>query len=204
MTIPLLIAAGLAAILNWLAVAARVRWLELVSKPAVPIFLVGLVLSMEANPRRANWFVVALLFSLAGDVFLMLRANLFIAGLVAFLLAHVAFIVGLAPDADPTLIAVAAVAMGVVVVPLLRRVAKGAAQVAPGLVPPVYAYGVVITAMAAVAMGTANPFAMAGGLMFLLSDALLAWNRFVRPFGWGPLFVMVTYHAALFGLVMSL
>ena len=44
------------------------------------------------------WFVAALVLSLAGDVFLMLPKDLFVFGLGAFLLGHLAYIVGLHVD----------------------------------------------------------------------------------------------------------
>ena len=41
-------------------------------------------------------------------------------------------------------------------------------------------------------------------MLFLGSDALIAETRFVAPRAWGPVAVMVTYHLALAGLVLSL
>ena len=49
------------------------------------------------TPARA-WFVAALVFSLAGDVLLMLPREQFVAGLSAFLVAHLCYIVGFWTD----------------------------------------------------------------------------------------------------------
>jgi uncharacterized membrane protein YhhN len=43
-----------------------------------------------------------------------------------------------------------------------------------------------------------------GAVLFLISDTLLAWNRFVRPVRFGSLGVHVTYHVAQGLLVLSL
>ena len=44
---------------------------------------------------------------------------------------------------------------------------------------------------------------IAGATLFFVSDALLAWNRFVRAFGAAPLAVIVTYHLAQIALALS-
>jgi uncharacterized membrane protein YhhN len=47
------------------------------------------------------------------------------------------------------------------------------------------------------------PFAAAGALLFMTSDALIGWNRFVRSLAWAPLAIIVTYHVAQMLLVVS-
>src|SRR5262245_54513038 len=87
---------GVAA-LDWVAVYAKLRGLELVAKPLTMVVLILAVLALEPSSNAARGcFVVALVFSLAGDVFLMLkREDFFVFGLGAFLAGHVAYIVGL-------------------------------------------------------------------------------------------------------------
>ena len=72
------------------------------------------------------------------------------------------------------------------------------------LVVPVVAYIVAIGTMVATAIGAGGGFGIAGAGLFFVSDALIAETRFVRPRARGPLAVMVTYHLALAGLVLSL
>ena len=62
----------------------------------------------------------------------------------------------------------------------------------------------VISAMVASAIGVGSPFAIAGAGLFYVSDALIAWNRFVRETPHAPVTIMVTYHLAQVGLVLSL
>ena len=58
--------------------------------------------------------------------------------------------------------------------------------------------------MVATAIGTGSVAATAGATSFYASDALIAWNRFVRETSHGRLAIIVTYHLAQVGLVLSL
>src|ERR1700756_976658 len=84
--------------------------LEYVAKPLVMVglILVALVLAPVSNLQR--WFVVgALALGLASDVLLMLPGDLLLAGLVAALVEHIAYIAGFRARAlDGTWLAVAA------------------------------------------------------------------------------------------------
>jgi uncharacterized membrane protein YhhN len=71
-------------------------------------------------------------------------------------------------------------------------------------VAPVLAYVGAIGAMLATAIGSGDGFGIAGGALFFVSDALIGETRFVAARRWGPLAVIVTYHLALGGLVLSL
>jgi uncharacterized membrane protein YhhN len=62
----------------------------------------------------------------------------------------------------------------------------------------------VISAMVTCALATGNTLAAAGASLFFASDALIAWNRFVRPRTWAPVAIMVTYHLGQTGLATSL
>jgi uncharacterized membrane protein YhhN len=62
----------------------------------------------------------------------------------------------------------------------------------------------VISVMLASAIGTQEPFAVGGASLFFCSDALIAWERFVRPQPWHRLAIIVTYHLAQAGLTLSL
>ena len=94
--------------------------------------------------------------------------------------------------------AAAALVVGARLVRALRRDAHGAP------VAPVVAYVVVIGAMVTVAVASGNALAAAGAVAFLASDAMIGEQRFVRPRRLYPVAIMVTYHAALVLLVLSL
>jgi uncharacterized membrane protein YhhN len=203
----LLIVAAVAAVLDWIAVARHTKPLEYVCKPLTLALLVGVALALHpAHDARRTAFVVALVLSLLGDVFLMLPRDLFAGGLASFLLGHVAYIVGLV-SAPLNWAAFGAAAVGVAViapgvgVPVVRGVIGSGKR---ELVGPVVAYMLVLSAMFVCALATLNPLAGLGAGLFFCSDAVLAWNRFVRPLSWGPLAVIVTYHLGQAFLVLSL
>ncbi len=199
------IVALLFAVVDWWAAWAGRRAVRYASKPAVLVALIGVALTLEpavsANVRTA--MVVGLVLSLAGDVFLMLDEKWFVAGLAAFLLGHIAYVVGL--QMAPTSLvftALGLVVVGVAVASIGRRIVL---DVASGeqrdLVVPVAAYLLVISAMVVSAFGTQAGWAILGASSFYVSDATLAWNRFIEVRRWGPLAVMVTYHLGQTGLV---
>ena len=147
---------------------------------------------------------LALLASLAGDCFLMFPGY-FIPGLVAFLTGHLLYIarfkqgVPLFPS-HWALVTTLGIAAGMFTVLWL-----GGLPVA--LRGPVAAYVVVIALMAAQALGRtqvlrdkASTLVAAGAVFFMLSDSLLAVNRFVMPLNLGGvdagLWVLSTYYIA--------
>lgn len=194
--------AAVAALVDWVAVTRRPSPVEPVAKPLVLVALIGVALTLdpEHDAQRA-WFVVALVFSLAGDVFLLPRPNLFVPGLASFLLGHVAFIVGFLQVADISAWGLLPLAVLVVVA---TRVLRGVRATEPELTAPVVIYITVIGAMVGVAACSGEPVAIAGALLFVASDSLLALNKFEHERPRGPLAVIVTYHVAQALLVVSL
>jgi uncharacterized membrane protein YhhN len=65
---------------------------------------------------------------------------------------------------------------------------------------PVVAYFVVISVMVLIATWRGGAWATVGALAFYVSDALLAWDAFVRKTRFAHVAIMVTYHLALAGL----
>ena len=74
----------------------------------------------------------------------------------------------------------------------------------PQFAGPVLVYILVISAMVASAIGSLIPAAIAGSVLFYVSDALNAWSRFIREYEWGRLAIIVTYHLGQIGLVFAL
>jgi uncharacterized membrane protein YhhN len=195
------------AVLDWLAVLTQRKPLEYVCKPLTLALLTGVALALQpAYAQRRTAFVVALLLSLLGDVFLMLPRDLFAFGLGSFLLGHIAYVVGLLVGPFNGAALGAATAGVAATSPVIGNpVARGVlAQGHRELLAPVIAYMTVLSAMFACALATLNPLAGLGAGLFFCSDAVLAWNRFVRPLAWGPLAVIVTYHLGQALLVLSL
>ena len=138
--------------------------------------------------------------SLAGDVFLMFP-GFFIPGLVSFLVAHL-FYVALFKSGQtwfPHRGALAAtLSIGAAMYAFLW-----AGGLPPALRAPVAAYVLVIALMAAQAIGRATVLRDAPSLciaigagFFMLSDSLLATNRFVTPLPMAQVWVLATYYVA--------
>jgi uncharacterized membrane protein YhhN len=202
----LLVLAGAAAVVDWLAVARRPTRVEHVAKPLVMVLLIALALVLEpADAGQRGWFVAALVLSLAGDVFLLPRPDLFLPGLAAFLLAHLAYVVGFAQVAevdgsDRFLVVFTLLPIVVVAYAVHRAVLR----TAPELRTPVLLYISVIAAMVVWAVVTGDGVAIAGAALFATSDSILALDRFDEHRPAAPLQVMVTYHLAQGLLVLSL
>lgn len=191
------------AVADWSAVVTARRAWRPVTKPLALVALIGVAVTLDpVDPTIRAWMVAGLVLSLAGDIFLLGSQRWFVPGLASFLAAHVAYVVGLqlAPTSLPwTLVGLALVVAAVVAAaPRLARLRRGEHA---SLLGPVIAYVVVISAMVVSAFGTADPWAVAGAVLFYVSDATLAWNRFLEERRWGPTAVMVTYHLGQAGLV---
>ena len=195
------------AAIDWMAVAQGSKPLEYLAKPLTMVLLIATALALDpADPAVRTWFVIALALSLAGDVFLMLPQDLFVPGLASFLLGHIAYVVGMHVDGVDggrflVGIVVVMVVLAVIGTLILRGVRSGPE---PELAGPVVAYMFVISAMVASAVGTGHVAAVAGASSFYASDALIAWNRFIRETPHARVAIMVTYHLAQVGLVLSL
>ncbi|MCI0519743.1 MAG: lysoplasmalogenase [Chloroflexi bacterium] len=206
MFLTLLWIALIIALLDWIAVARQVKTLEYFAKPAVMLALLAWMAVNGALSGHLVWFALGLLFSMGGDIALMLPKEQFILGLISFLIAHLAYLVGfnqtLPALSLPTLIM--AVLVGVTAARLYRAIAAGlAASGRNALRTPVLAYSSVISLMLLSALLTlvrpeweavASLFAGGGAILFFLSDSILALNKFVRPIQNGRLIVIITYH----------
>jgi len=172
------------AMVTVLAHACGRRALVYVFKPLSTGLL--LILVATGPSSFSSPYAVAILgglfFSLLGDVFLMLPSDRFRSGLFSFLIAHACYVFAYLTDSPPA----------APVMPFLFCFAIGCAVLAllwggipAHLRPAVVVYMALLLAMASQAASRAvhlhtAPAAHAffGAALFVLSDALLAWNRF--------------------------
>ncbi len=176
-------AVGLAGAL--LAERAGARAAMWATKPVASAgFLLAAWLSGAATSDYGRLILAGLVLSWLGDVLLIPKARAwFLAGLGAFLLAHVAYAAAFAQrGVSPRTVALAwvpIVLVGVVVLRWLRP------HVPRKMQAPVVAYVIAISAMVALAAGTfaarADWRVLAGALLFWISDLFVARNRFVSP-----------------------
>ena len=202
----LLGAALLAAVTDWFAVATSRRSLEYAAKPAVMVALIGLALTLRpASSVERGFFVIALALGLLSDVFLMLPRDLFLAGLAAALVEHLAYISGFRTrDLHVGWLVVAALIALVSAAAIFPAIYRALRRRNPRLIAPVIAYLAVFVVMVASAGGSGSIIALAGALLFFCSDAILAWDRFVKPLPNGRVLNIVPYHVGEALLVLSL
>lgn len=193
-------------------------WLHYACKPLATVLLLLLAARAVApvSARYRGTILLGLLFSLLGDIFLMLPVDLFLAGLGAFLLAHLcymgAFFAG--SDARTRLVSIAPFAVfGIAnlagLLPRLERAMRA----------PVIAYVIALLLMAGFALARARSLraregaasavaasarlAAVGAAWFVVSDTLLAWNRFGGGIPLASLWVLATYFTAQWYIARS-
>jgi uncharacterized membrane protein YhhN len=197
-----LAAGGLAIVAFVVGVARDMPLLRLVTKP-LPVLGLA-VLAASRRTRHSVTIAGGLVLGAVGDVLLEASPRLFVAGLVAFLAGHVAYVVAFL-DGERRLHVVRALppfAAGIAVLALLW----------PGLGPmrvPVTAYMLVICAMAwraasRVERGRPDAWlALAGATLFLVSDSALGIARFLAPFPGRRAVILSTYWAAQLLVALS-
>ncbi|MCR8630180.1 lysoplasmalogenase [Paenibacillus radicis (ex Xue et al. 2023)] len=205
----LLIAAIIFSGLGYLCALAgenmTMRW---ILKPGTIILMILLAATTRNVPKPyKNLIITGLFLSAIGDSFLLLAGKQwFLFGLVAFLFAHIAYVVAFvtrwrfSPVHLLVIIPIAAYSFLL----LDRLHASILAGGNAGLWIPVLVYVVVISIMIWSAVISRSWIAIAGAILFFMSDSLLAWNMFVMPISWAGYGVMISYYLAQFLLASSI
>ena len=188
--------------------------LDLIFKPLIVISLLVYLFIMNGIKRKAVVFAISgLILSSSGDVLLLFQkqnALFFMGGLISFLLAHVAYIFYYVRSSD----VIAAKKLNAKLIFVLMLVLFGTVFYSilynglGGLKIPVFVYTVVLIGMNVSALnryGKVNSksfdLIMLGAICFLLSDSLLAFNKFYMPLPFGGILIMGTYAAAQYFIV---
>jgi uncharacterized membrane protein YhhN len=193
----------------FIALLFEMHTLYVAAKPLLMITLLLYFLSASRGyPKWRVYVAVALVFSWAGDVFL-ISSDMFIAGLVSFLVAHIFYIIayqktGAASGTLKPLDIIKFVLFGGVLIWVLY----------PGLgdmLIPVLVYALVLLTMGVWAhkrrgATSMTSFALvaAGAILFVVSDSLIAVNKFVFEVPTERILVMSTYIAAQYLIVQGL
>jgi uncharacterized membrane protein YhhN len=191
------------------------RWLHWIAKPLATLLIAVIVWRAHAAPpgyRRA--ILLGMAFSCIGDIALMLPFDAFVPGLIAFLLAHVCYIVAFRAGFRA--------GRGLLFAAALLAVFAGINLA--GLWPllpndlriPVVVYVVVLALMATLALArawannaatpsapTSANWAAIGAVLFVISDSVLAWDRFGGGLPAATLCVLSTYYAAQYCIARS-
>jgi uncharacterized membrane protein YhhN len=183
-------------------------------KPLLIPVLILLLIYAKADDNQKWWLLTGLFFSFLGDVFLLFESKnalFFIFGLVSFLITHICYIIYFLKikstqtsllRQQPWMVALV-VGYGCSLILLLY----------PGLGElkiPVIIYAAVICGMLLCGLHVfyktgrpSNIYFVAGAMLFVISDSLLAVNKFLHPFPSAGILIMLTYCAAQFFIVMG-
>lgn len=199
--------AGIAAMIDWWGVAKERVSVEFISKPLVIIALIGAALSIDATDGIVRGLVIAALgAALVGDVVLATPDARFEAGVFALMVAHVLYIAAFLQSGSLDLGAEITAGLLIVGIGLgaVPQILEGARAQGRMVHLGVMLFGVLAATMATLGAATTAATAALGGALFLASDALLAWNRFVAPAPGGRALIHATDHLGQMGLVLWL
>ncbi len=181
--------------------------LQTIFKPLIIPVLVGYFgLQVKSiTTGITKWVLFALIFSLAGDVLLMFQGKkeiFFLLGLASFLIAHIFYIIFFHHvrvrenvKSNPWLL--------VIVVVYYAALISWLSPYLGEMKLPVRIYGIIISIMFMLAMHMlsiknkiAGSWMLWGALLFVVSDSVLAINKFYQPFEAANVIIMLTYGLA--------
>ena len=194
-------------LVNLIAVYSNSESLQFIVKPLLmPLLAIYLLLRTNtANSNLKGWIFLALFFSWAGDIFLLFEergSNFFLFGLSAFLVAQVFYIVFFHNIRMREYIRGNALLLLLVIV-YYSVLINVLSPYLGNMKLPVRIYGVVLSFMVMLAMHTmlgknkkAALWMTMGAILFVVSDSLLAFNKFFSPFNNAGVIIMLTYGLA--------
>lgn len=176
-------------------------------KPLIIIVIIGYFDSQLVSITKglSKWILGALVFSLLGDFLLMFedkKSIFFLLGLSSFLLAHIFYIVFFHQirlkeivKGNPWLLVAVVIYYAALITLLSPYLAD--------MKVPVLVYGTVISFMFMLAMHmlfiknkAAGKWMMFGAILFVISDSVLAINKFYQSFETAGILIMLTYGLA--------
>lgn len=185
----------------------RNELLQYIFKPLLIPVLIGYFLSLTKirTTNLKKWIVAALFFSWIGDVLLIFQEDksiFFLLGLSAFLIAHIFYIVFFHSvrlkeniRSNLWLLLIVVIYYAVLISVLSPHLGD--------MKLPVRIYGIIISFMFMLAMHmlfiknkTAGRWMMGGAFLFVVSDSILAINKFYQSFEWAGIIIMLTYALA--------
>ena len=176
------------------------RWLPLPAVAAlkgIPVGTLALIAFLSRPVRRdARLLALGLAFSTAGDVLLDLNPQFFVFGLGAFLLAHITYIcVFLRNRSAGIRLDPARLAAVLLIVALSATLSAWIVPSVGSLAVPVVFYICAITTMVCTAiLGRFHHWVAIGAVLFLISDSLLAIDKFKTPVPLRDYLVWITYY----------
>lgn len=201
------------AVLIVIAFTVALVWADVAASPAMrglkmvaSTGFIAIAISADAlSTSYGRIVLVALALSWIGDLLLTFDSRrMFVGGLVAFLLGHIAYAIAFVTiDGEPTTLVVAAVIVTIISGVVWRRLSPHVAD----MKVPVGAYIVVISVMVILALGTIGEDTVwlipMGASLFYVSDLFVARNRFVAPGSINRIVGLPLYYGAQVLLALS-
>ncbi len=187
--------------------------LHYITKPLILIVLMVFFWkhSIHLSLKTKTTMVFALMFSLLGDILLMfvaVSANYFIGGLVAFLLAHIMYVFTFLKQRSSRKIKPAfLIVVLVYAIGLLYVLYDGLGDM---LIPViVYMTAILIMVISAslrkvAVLNNSYNLVFMGALFFMISDSLLAVNKFYQAIPLSSILIMTTYALAQYLIVRGI
>ncbi|MDB4583084.1 lysoplasmalogenase [Draconibacterium sp.] len=198
----------------------QIPWIDYVFKPFIMIWIGGYFLYQAKNIDKTvvQFAALAFLFSWSGDMFMMFAAKeflYFVLGIASFLTAQILYTFLFLRTIDlsgkkPFLKkkpfwTIPYIAFGLIMYIILFN------RLGPVLRVAIFIYIVAILTMSSMALnryGNTHPISFnlifAGSLLFVLSDSMIAINRFLIPIPYEGLFIMTTYIGAQYLIMRGL
>lgn len=207
------LAAVFAVVLVIHLLALWVDWLMIaqITKPLLMITIAAYFMAaVKGNSRLKIFILLALLFSWLGDVLLMFQSRdslFFLLGLSSFLVAHLFYIfffdkIRKQENLKSRIWTLLVIAVYYSVLITILNPWLGEMKF------PVRVYGLVISFMLMLALHMfylenkpAGKYMAAGAILFVISDSVLAVNKFFRPLPQADVVIMLTYALAQFSMV---
>ena len=171
--------------------------LQTICKPLIVPALIAWYISKTNAINK--WYVLALVFSFIGDVLLLDKINLFIFGIAAFLITQVIYIFIFSKRLGKASWQKKITSL----VPFLLFYSVLISVLAPNLnelLVPVMVYGIAISVFGTVALlnylydkNKNTLLLLQGALLFIVSDSMIALNKFHEEQSFYPVTIMLTY-----------
>jgi len=187
-------------ILDIIGVAANLIWLQTIFKPLIILSLITLYYSTVIE--RNNWYLLALFFSLLGDVFLLDKNGYFLLGIGSFLITQILFIKLIISQLEKVRIhhfIITLLPFVVYFTVLISIIQENLTE----FMIPVVIYGITISFFGMVSLlnyfidkSKRSLVLLIGAVLFIASDSMIALNKFHEPRILYPVAIMITYIVA--------
>ncbi len=179
----------------------------IIFKPLTTILIIvfAVIFFKGSNPVYFTLILCGLIFSLLGDVFLLYEEKYFVHGLSAFLITHFLYIAAFIPKGNLNVPSLIPVLLFSFFIYFLIKRGVGKYKI------PVLIYIVVASVMVWMAVNNylvyRNPrsvYIASGAILFILSDSVLALNKFRSKIKFAEMLILGSYYTAQFFIAISL